>query len=138
MSELTNTISLVLGDWSHDGHGHTDTVVILSNLTNKQIESAYKKGTKKVGFDFIKDVASDYEDSKISEEQLNKLISLGLKGWDKVGDESDEDALYLYTEAYADIYLFIVKLGNEEFEYKILEGELNPEIHIGGYGMYGN
>jgi hypothetical protein len=136
MSEMSNTISLVLGDWSGDGHEKTETIVLRSNLTNKQIEDAYKKGTNKVGFDFIRTIANEYEDNVISAEKLDALIELGLKDFDRIGDDTDEDDYNLDTDSFADIYLFIVKLGNEDFEYKILVGESNPEIRIGGYGLF--
>jgi hypothetical protein len=74
----TNKTTLVLGDWSDDGHGKTDRISITSNLDTKQIEKAYNKGAKKLGFNFVNDVANDYEDSLLPLPHLKTLIEHGL------------------------------------------------------------
>ena len=48
MAKLKNHVTLVLGDWSHDGHGWTQNVYITSNLTRQEIEIAYAKGVENV------------------------------------------------------------------------------------------
>lgn len=133
MNNLNNIISLVLGDWSHDGHSKADTVVIKSNFTVKEIEKAYKKATKKLGFDLINDVAADYEDNKLSKDKMKILLDNGFK---YELEESDSENHYLWIDSFTDIYLFIVKMGDESFEHIVLEGDLKPTIHIGGYGLY--
>jgi hypothetical protein len=139
---LVNTISLVIGDWSGDGHDKRETIIILSNLNNKDINKAYKKGSEKLGFDFCNDVCRDYEDHEISKDKLDLLIANGLKIKDIAFDDYDlkefekDGTLRLWTEPFAEIYLFIVKLGNPDFEYTFLEGKSDPSIHIGGYGLY--
>jgi hypothetical protein len=134
-----NIISLVLGDWSHDGHSQSDTVVISSNLDKNEMEKAYKKATKKLGFDFCDTVCADYEDNNLSEENLMILVNHGLKIDDldlyNYDPKIDGD-VHIWHDAFTHIYLFIIKLGNPNFEYKILEDDLNPSIHIGGYGLY--
>ena len=143
MNELTNIISLVIGDWSGDGHSQSNTIVIKSNLDKKAIEKAYKKGTKKLGFDFIKDIAADYADQNLSKERLDVLLKHGLKTKDldldfdlKRKEYEEGPGVNIWHDDYVEIYLFIVKLGNEEFKYELLEGDVNPTIHIGGYGLY--
>lgn len=149
IKELPFVVSLILGDWSHDGHSQTDTVVLKSNLDKKDIQKAYAKGIKKLGFDFINEVCEEYEDSLLPKDKLDLLIKHGLTVKDlglKTSYELDEFAeastnensngLSLWINSYTDIYLFIIKLGNKDFEYKILEGDINPSIEIGGYGLY--
>ena len=36
---LDNIITMVIGDWSNDGHGRTTTLVFKSNLTTGQVEA---------------------------------------------------------------------------------------------------
>lgn len=139
MSEPDKIISLVMGDWSGDGHSKTDTVVIKSNLTVPEITKAYKKASKKLGFDLIKEVAADYQDNNLSKDNMQALIKNGFSG--ELEDDEEEDnggkgGYFLWTDSFLDIYLFIVKLGDPNFEYAILQGELNPSINIGGYGLY--
>lgn len=59
------TIELKLGDWSHDGHGITESIYISSNISTLKLKKAYKLGAKILGFDFSEIVARNYEDSKI-------------------------------------------------------------------------
>lgn len=135
---MNNIITLVLGDWSDDGHGKTDTINIKSNLDKKDMEKAYEAGTKKLGFDFCGYVAEDYEDNKLDDEKWNKLKELGYQN-EALEDEAEkynDGEISLWTDSYTDIYLFIVKLGNDKFEFEYLVGEQNPQIRIGGYGLF--
>jgi hypothetical protein len=139
MSELKHTINLIVGDWSHDGHNMTDTVTIHSNLNVKELEAAYKKGAKKIGVDPTKEIAEEYEDNKISKEAYDKLVTHGFDVKDLIDvpdpDES-EDSYDLYSsEAFSEIWLFVAKTGNPDFEYEMLE-ESDNSINIGGYGLF--
>ncbi len=129
-----NTINLTLGDWSADGHGKTDTITISSSLTAKQLEAAYKRGCKKIGFDLTEEVAEQYENSILEEEVAEKLRAAGFKVEDIVGTyEGELDNLCV--ESFVVIWLFIVKLAKPDFEYKIIN---NADIKIGGYGLFGS
>jgi hypothetical protein len=132
---LNNTISLVLGDWSSDGHGKTDTITLKSNLSRTEVVAAYEAGTKTLGFDFIEKVADEYEDGSLRNPELEILLSHGLNLKDVgIEDEVDEDeGVSLWVETYANIYLFIVKLGNKDFEYEFCGSD---SIQIGGYGLF--
>jgi hypothetical protein len=144
-NKLTNVTTLVAGDWSGDGHSRTDTTVIRSNLTSEQIGEAYEAGSKKLGFNFIDEVAVDYEDNSLDLEKLQTLIAAGMNVEEAFKFEyeinevktvlKDEDpaGIHLCEESFTDIYFFIVKLGNEDFEYEISKGN---SINIGGYGLF--
>lgn len=145
-----NIITLVLGDWSHDGHGLTDRINISSNLTDKEITKAYKAGKKKLSFDFDR-VAEDYEDSRLTKVRWGEFLKLGFsnpeyeKKWsepyqpgDTYDPDDEESDLVLDSEGFARLYLFLVKLGNDKFEYEILSDKQNPTIEIGGYGLFSN
>lgn len=150
MNNFPHSTTLVLGDWSDDGHGKTDIFIINSNLDSEEILAAYKKASKKLGFKFMDDVCADYEDNSIPIDYLKKLIESGLqldqvftsdydlKRAKKVlEDEDSEENVSLWTDSYTAIFLFIVKLGNPEFEYKIVEDDTD-RINIGGYGLFGS
>jgi hypothetical protein len=130
-----NTINLVLGDWSGDGHEKTASIMISTNLSRQEIVDAYAAGTLIVGFDFSHEVCCEYEDHVIPHEKINKLIELGLQ-WDvdmfDAASSSDEEC-YLTHETYVLIYCFIVSLGREGFRYELCK---NNDIHIGGYGLF--
>ncbi len=143
MSELAHIITLSVGDWSGDGHGKSDSIVIRSNLDKKAIEKSYRKATKELGFDFCKDVCAEWEDNNLPKEMLDALVERGLKtvkmdiDFDIERSKKDNEwEVHLWVNDYANIYLFIVALGNKEFQYIPLDGDINPTIHIGGYGIY--
>lgn len=127
---MKNIISLVMGDRSGDGHGKTDTVIIKSNLSKKDLEKAYKKAIKIIGFD-LAEVASEYEDNYISEKLYLKLKKAGFT--EDYG-ESEDEKYQIFSEAYADIYLFFIKIGEPKFEYEIVDS--SNSINIGGYGLF--
>lgn len=143
--KLTHVTSLMIGDWSGDGHSKTITTVIRSNLDSEQIGEAYEKGSKKLGFNFIEEVAADYEDSSLDLDKLKALIDAGLniketfaydyeiKEVEKVLKDEDPEGYHLWTESYRSIFLFIVKLGDKDFKYEISQGN---QITIGGYGLF--
>ena len=133
MTKLSNTISIVVGDWSDDGHGKTAHYQIQSNLSHKEISKAYKKGSKKLGFDFSETVASSYDDSEIPAEELVKLREAGWTGEFYDVAEPGEPQ-YLEADTFMEIWLFIAKLGNPLMEYEI--PAVDSTLNIGGYGLF--
>lgn len=64
-----NKMYLVLGDWSNDGHGKSDKVLLESDRTVKEVQEAYKASCKLTGVSFNHNddytgLDRDYEDSK--------------------------------------------------------------------------
>lgn len=134
--ELPHMINLVMGDWSADGHSQTSTTTILSNLEKADVEKAYKAGVKKTKVKFAEEVAADYEDGCISLAIVEKLAPFGFKISDYSEDEEpDENGYSLWTEGYAEIWLWFAKLGNPDFRYETTEDD-SPNINIGGYGLF--
>jgi hypothetical protein len=134
---LKHNVRLVLGDWSGDGHEKTSVQFFASNLRGSEIQKAYNAGTKIVGFDLSENVARKYGDNSISIENVNKLKELGCKVFDNPNEyEFDEKKGYsIWTTSFTDIYLFICKLGNPEFEYEFVF-DPTDSINIGGYGLF--
>lgn len=134
-----NTINLVVGDWSNDGHGRTDTITISTNLSRSAVQKAYKAGAEVVGVDLTKDVCRDYEDHYIDDDVLDKFRKAGLTQADvpewKEEDLSTIDAssLWVGSEIFAHLYCFIVKKGAPAFEFTVVE---NKDLNIGGYGLF--
>jgi hypothetical protein len=127
-----NKIELIVGDWSNDGHGRTRMFTIASNLTKAELEKAYEAGVKIVGFD-PKHFVEDYQQSYLPAEQILRLIELGIKDWVAPDDDDDED-VEIYPDAYKDIWLFVAKLGNPEFEFEL--NVPSETIKVGGYGLF--
>ncbi len=144
-------INIFVGDEGGDGHDKEEHITIESNLSKKDLDKAYKNGSKKLGFDFWNVVAVEYEDSDFPIDMLQKLRDSGYSNT----FENEEDYHKLIAkpknkrmtwerenpkgpsinmDEYIDVVLFICKLGNSEFEYEIINDD-NDYWHIGGYGL---
>lgn len=128
-------VTLTIGDWANDGHGRTHRVNIRTNLSKPAIETAYKKGTQLLGFDFQEEVARGYEDNELPAEYYQRLVLAGLPVEDIFGPDSVEDEnRYLDYDTYWLIWVFIVKLGDPSFRWKqVMQGS---DIKIRGYGLF--
>lgn len=127
------TINLVVGDWSGDGHKQFDYVSINSNVDAETIEDAYKKGTKIVGFDWSKEVASTYEDNEVCSEIVKKLKDHGHPGF---YEENDDGTATIYeADDFAQTYMFIACVGDPSIVWSFVE-MTKHQIKIGGYGIY--
>lgn len=146
MTKLNHIVNLIVGDWSADGHGLTEIITIHTNLSKKDIESAFKNGSRKINIDFENNLCSEYGDNTIDKEEWNKFIVAGLKlenldgleNWAIKGIENDlkmQGKVHVWSELFAHLYLFVVKLGNVDFQYKFSEHDTS-NINIGGYGLF--
>lgn len=160
----TYRFQLHLGDWSHDGHNQFETYVFESSHPVKKLQQAYKDSCHTVGIQFNHNanytglnahngynspfhVWTDYQDSQISEEALEKLSNAGLdvsKFSDEYGDFDNEDCVKLILEF---VKLSLPKLEVKEASYKRSElkgGEIphfngfwNRELNVQmGYGLF--
>lgn len=128
---MKNKIDLVIGDWSDDGHGKLEIIKISSNLSLREIQTAYNKGKKIVKFDPIENLCSDYEDRQFFAKDLQLLKKFGFS---KEYELNVEDEIMLNREDFTEIVLFVVSLGNKEFKY---EFEIDDDRwNIGGYGLF--
>ena len=144
MSKYEHVTTLVVGDWSGDGHDKKDMTVIRSNLDSKQIMKAYKKASEKLGFNLIDDVCADYEDRTLYRDQLKALVENGMN-LDVLGfeydikeaqeclDDEDSEGISLWGESYRNVFLAIVKMGDNSFEWEESRGD---SLNIGGYGCF--
>lgn len=118
-------ITFVIGDWSDDGHGKTRELLFQSNLSKIEVENAYVEGTKLINFDFSEKVAVEYQNPELPAKYLKILNDFGAKLHPKLED--------LDYESFADIWMFIAKLGRPDLEIKMLN---KNSIDIGGYGLF--
>lgn len=120
-----NKMYLVLGDWSSDGHGKSEKVLVESNKTVKEIQDAYKASCRLTGVSFNDDdddddftglkrdwkekdkyhIAVDYEQGwEVSDEAKQALRAAGYDvdkhfsfGMDEDDDQiEDNDIIFLH------------------------------------------
>jgi hypothetical protein len=119
-------VKLTVGDWSHDGHGMKEDVLVKS--THKDLDKLFKKGAKKCKFDITK-YCGDYDDCSISvadADIVSKTFGVELESY---GDE-----FYLNSDTYAEIWLETCVFGDDKFDYEILEPD--AKYNIGGDGLF--
>lgn len=125
---------LVLGDWSDDGHGKHDRILLESNVSVKDIQDAYKASCKLTGVSFNHNedftetdrpwqeadkyrIACEYENAQLSKFVFDILAKHGLtkemiKEWEPSGyDELDEDGIGLCVENFIELWIWFVKLS---------------------------
>jgi hypothetical protein len=130
---MQHTITLVVGDWSFDGHNRTHNFAIKSNLDVDAVSAAFEMGEEKLGVKFQETVAAEFEDNVLPRDVIEKLENHGFVLADVVGDCEDEEQVTIDSDVYVDIWLFIAKLGNPDFRYELTS---HPSINVGGYGLF--
>jgi len=154
-----NKMYLVLGDWSDDGHGKHDKILLESNVSVKDIQDAYKASCKLTGVSFNHNedftetnrdweeadryrIACEYEDSLLSPFVFDILAKHGLtkemlKEWDKDGysndDGFDEHGLGLCVESYIELWIWFVKLNLPSIAIIKVADEKNEIPCVNGY-----
>lgn len=130
-------ITLIVGDWSGDGHEKTKDFTISSSLTAKELEKAYKAGLKKTGLEHDK-MCSEYESTTIFKEEYKQFLALDpeLANCDSsISDLNDDKNWWSVTpKEFAYMYMIIAKAGNSRLDWSL--EETSESIAVGGYGLF--
>ena len=139
-----HAINLTVGDPGGDGHGQSETTLILSNITPAEVKAAYKAGAAVIGVDLVSTVCVEYEDKHLKAADWAKFVAAGATV-ESIGCDIETRAEYdrqpgdasLWTDSFTALYLFTVAIGAKstgtEFIYEVAH---NSDICIGGYGIY--
>ncbi len=126
-----------MGDPSADGHEKVDNFLLeFTNCTFEEIEQAYLKGISKLDIpNIINTCCEEYEDNLFPIDILEKLNMDYTKFWnyDK-DDEINLSKIKINTDDWKDIYLKILKIGDPDLEFKIINADAT--IDIGAYGLF--
>lgn len=155
---------LVLGDWSGDGHGKSDNVLLLSNKSVNEIQNAYKASCKLTGLQFNHNndyternldwreagkyqIGCEYENSSPSEEAIEILKSFNVP-MDVFEEYDEEDEDYcLHEDGFVKLWIWFVKLSlsedavlepsEEVDQIPKINGYWDKNLNVGfGYGLY--
>jgi len=163
---MDNRFYFVLGDWSDDGHGKTDKILIESSHPVEDVKNAYKKSCKLTGISFnhnddftgikrdlheekLYRVCTEYEQSQLSEEIFKCFLKLHKDGHPceilkQMEKNKKRDGLYLNKETFIDLFFWFVSLSLKDFKYKkieheypVLNGYWDKKLNVQfGYGLY--
>jgi len=78
---MTRTGTIAIGDWSDDGHGKSQELIVKmigEDVSNARLSKAYKEAVNSIGVD-IEELFGDYEKSDISFEDLKKICDSGYR-----------------------------------------------------------
>ena len=154
---------LVLGDWSSDGHGEYDKVLVESNKTVKEIQNAYKASCRLTGVSFNHNddftgrkrdykekqkyhIATEYEQGfDVSDEAKQALRDAGFDV-DKhfaFGDSDqieDNDVIFLHLwSEFVKLSLpdLIMNKIPEDNSIPVINGYWDKNLNVQfGYGLY--
>lgn len=141
-----HTYRIVIGDWSDDGHGHSDEFIVKVSHDLKAIQTAYRAAVKESGVALDRGSEADfnlcceYDDQEIPKGAVERLASFGIK----IPHEAIDAAGSVHPDPSDMAWLFMemVKSQIDGFSYEFIEppesingfwGDLNVMI---GYGCY--
>lgn len=163
-----NRFMVVIGDWSHDGHGHSDYFVYRSNYNIDRLRQGYKDSCKSTGvqfnhnqdytgnYDYRRDewkrICTEYEQYIMDERAVNILDNHGVD-LSMFEDIEGGRKFISEPEQFAELILRFIRISLpdlkwEEAAYKRseirheiqpLNGYWNPDLNVQfGYGIYGD
>lgn len=134
---MEHKFKLVVGDWSSDGHGISDTTVCICNHSNGEVIDAHKKLASK-GIN-LESQCGNYQDSKLSKDFIEKLNEIGFNFSEIDFDDLvlDEGEVYINCTDWVKLYMELSKIEIPDLQYKFISDGL-PSIYIGGYGLFYN
>jgi hypothetical protein len=131
-----NNITVVIGDWSNDGHGQTETYHLQSNYSIDKIKTLIKEFQSKFGFDPTDKYCCNYQESYLTLNDIEELIPILGKDYFKYYNKI-YDVYHLDTLTYTALVFDLLKTIDFEFEYEIIKDRTN-RLTIGGYGLFGD
>ncbi len=134
-----NKMSLVLGDWSGDGHEKTEKVFIETNKFLGEVVQAYKDSCELTHVSF-NDIANDYGDNHLDDEIAKIFTELKCPLLEEIENEDN----YLHPNLFARLWFWFISLSLPDFQFKIIKDD-TPTINgywsedfneSFGYGLY--
>jgi hypothetical protein len=144
--------TLVVGDWSGDGHEKTEKFIADINLTYKEICACITKGQQLLGMVPNSEAKSfsdteelniclEYDENTIHNPLLDKLKKeLGFNPSTILDSEGPSITACMDVESFIELWTLVLKHGakalglNVEINlHPVLE---NSVLNIGGYGLY--
>lgn len=148
---------LVLGDWSNDGHGKEDKILLETNHPVEVIQQAYKDSCKLTGVSFNHNddftgikrdykeadkfhIATEYEQYDLSQECFEALNKFGFSKDFKIDNVDD----FELAEEFPKLWIWFVKLSLPDLEANIIKdnipvinGYWNKNLNVQfGYGLF--
>lgn len=138
MNELKYRFRMPIGDWSDDGHGLCNWVLVASNKTVEEVREIHYQSKDRTGID-IEEICAEYGEDVVSEDIKDKLAALGF-----AGGTADNKNLMMSPDDMAALWVFILEKTDATLKLQILLEDELPMLpfygfddqgrHIGGVG----
>lgn len=121
---MSYTFKVNIGDWSDDGHGRNEVIVIESTEPNEKVQDAFCSAGKRIGV-IVNDrfiIAEDYEDYRLSNEHAQLLTDAGVQFEDILyNDGTEEEPDYMFEGGAESMAQLVMRIAQSEldFDYKI-------------------
>lgn len=138
-----HNITFKLGDPSDDGHGRIKEYHIRCNYSTEEITKAYKKAISILGFDYVEDICSEYQESYIDPNKARILVEHRIISSENLETEdyySIKKGSYWVDgcDEYVRIFFEIIKLILPDCEWHV--ANYNEEylslLNCAGYGLF--
>lgn len=154
--KLPYQMFLVVGDWSNDGHGRCEEVLVETNHPVEDIRRAYKAACKETGIAFDHDrgisdkmqISTEYESGlRLSPEIKKILISKGVNcdGIEVRNEDEDEEIGGGDVDRFTELWFDFVKIALPDLiwqkppkdETPKINGYWDPTLNVQfGYGLF--
>jgi hypothetical protein len=135
---------LEFGDRYADGHGQYEEIhVEVPGYSGDVLRDNFKLNEMELGID-VSTFAADYQDSRVSYEDLRPLFKDGFRFGEHtelgIGDEepTEVEEIYIGSDSFTDILMYLYGRGLANFSWRVIE---KPEVLNShgtyGYGMFG-
>lgn len=136
------TAILIIGDWSDDGHGKTETLAVeypesLEHPIGDYYKIAVESGVRDIS-SFVEGYEESEVDRKVIEDIAEKIGHRIDDLWNLFDDEDDSKTVCLSWDSYSEIWILIANHGikiSGEGPNKIARIKV-PMVAIGGYGLF--
>lgn len=139
---------VIAGRENSDGYTQTKSVYVETSINKDKIKELNDKLTAKLGFDFVKEVCSEYNEAYLRDGQYERISRFlgrdmgeyfhSISREDSEGENYGSDSFYMEDGKYFIVVLFTLLQKIESFEFKIIEDD-TEEIEFlngAGYGLY--
>jgi len=117
-----------IGDWSDDGHGKHDDFIISSNKPVEDVREAHFKIKAVTGID-IENICSEYEETLISDINVEELNKLGFRFHE---DTYDDGTIDMYSSEMARLWVFLLEKADPELQLMFIDDDI-PDLHFYGF-----
>lgn len=132
---LTYKIKLVVGDWSDDGHGKTDSYLVKTNYSAADIKRSYERVLKTHK---LRAPCNDCEDNRVDINIVELLAQHNIKTSD-ILEYDKKNETYSFVDCgqdyFSELYLRISSVILTDLVYEFIDSDI-ATLNVGGYGLF--